>query len=144
MAETKPNTATLWWMERGERVTVDVNLIADAQSFEGMAGYPWIIMAANPQLSNELIRRYLRASGFRGAERTASWIQRNRWMFRNVQPGNPKGAKANQDGNYARALRVMGEYPTASARQLVHRLIEHGIKRSRQWVLEHRCDVLTT
>lgn len=38
--------------------TVKVNTVADARDFEGMAGYPWIIMAANPQLSNTVIDRF--------------------------------------------------------------------------------------
>jgi hypothetical protein len=127
----------------GRKVTVEVNLIADARSFVGMAGFPWIVIAANPQLSNEKIVRYLKSCGIDGAQRPSSWIQRKRFLFRKGE-GNPKGAKANADGNYVRAIRIMREHPNASSRQMVHRLKERGIKRSRQWILEHRCDVLPT
>jgi hypothetical protein len=135
--------AELFWTEwDGKRKTVDVNLVADARNVVGLAGYPWLIMAANPQLSNVLIERYLGNCGIDGAERSLSWIQRHRWMFRTVEPGNAKGPRPDADGNYARALQIMWDHPTVSNCKLVHILKEHRIKRSREWIRKHRCDPL--
>jgi hypothetical protein len=133
--------ATLWWEDwRGNKTTVDVNLVADARSVVGLAGYPWLIIAANPQLSNELIERYLRVCGIEGVERSKSWIQRRRWMFRRVEPGNTNGPTHDLDRNQARAVRIMRENTNLSARQLSRLLKENRIIRSREWVRKHRCD----
>ena len=118
--------------------TVKINTVADARDFEGMAGYPWIIVAANPQLSNAVLDRYLGDCGIDGAERTPSWIQRKRWMFRRVSPGNHVGGTPDRNGNQARALRIMQDNPRLSLRQLVYALKESGIKRGREWVRKHR------
>jgi hypothetical protein len=137
----KPDKATMpGWDLRGNKITVEVNLIADARGVVGLAGYPWIIMAANPQLSNVLIERYLGNCGIDGAERSLSWIQRRRWMFRTVEPGNTNGPKSDTDGNQARAVRIMRENTNLSARQLSRLLRENRIIRSREWVRKHRCD----
>jgi hypothetical protein len=88
-----------WTHWLGHTVTEEVNLVADARNVEGLAGYPWIIMAANPHLSNAAIERYLAECGIDGVERSLSWIQRRRWMFRR-SPGR-NGAKPNIDGNHA-------------------------------------------
>src|ERR1700754_4285860 len=93
---------------------VKVKLVADARNVAGLAGYPWIIMAANPQLSNMAIQRYLADCGIDGAERTLSWLQRRRWMFRTVKPGNAKGPTPDLDRNQARAIKIMREYPSRS------------------------------
>jgi hypothetical protein len=133
--------STISWTDwRGNKITEEVNLIADARHVVGLAGYPWKIMAANPQLSNVLIERYLRHCGIPGAERTASWIQQRRRMFRTVETGNTIGPRSDADGNQARAVRIMRDNPNLSARQMVRLLKENGIKRGRDWVLRHRCD----
>jgi hypothetical protein len=129
-----------WTDWRGNEITEEVNLIADARNVVGLAGYPWIIIAANPLLSNAAIKRHLRSCGVHGAERTLSWIQRRRWMFRTVEPGNTKGPTPDLDRNQARAAKIMRENPNLSARQLSHLLKEHRIIRSREWVRKHRCD----
>ncbi|SRR6266851_3292788 len=129
-----------WTDWRGNKITEEVNLIADARKVVGLAGYPWIIIAANPHLSNAAIERHLGSCGVDGAERSLSWIQRRRWMFRTVEPGNTKGAIPNLDRNQARAIRIMREHTNLSTRQLVYLLKEKGIKRSREWVRKHRCD----
>jgi hypothetical protein len=131
-------TAVSWTDWHGG--TVEVNMIADARSFVGMAGYPWIIMAANPQLSNAVLDRYLRDCGIDGAERTPSWLQRKRWMFRRVPAGNTNGSTVDRDGKQARAVRIMREHPKMSLRQLVYLLKERGIIRKREWVRTHRVD----
>lgn len=116
----------------------EIRLTVNARDMEGLAGYPWIIVAANPQLSNAVIDRYLRDCGIDGAERTPSWIQRRRWMFRRVLNGNHTGSPADRDGNQARAVRIMRDHPKLSVRQLVDLLKERGIKRGREWVRTHR------
>jgi hypothetical protein len=133
--------AELWWTDwDGKKKTVDVNLVADARNVVGLAGYPWLIIAANPQLSNVLIERYLANCGIDDVERSLSWIQRRRWMFRRSAKKN--GAKPNLDGNHARAIRIMRDYPTVSNCKLVHILKKQRIKRSREWIRKHRCDPL--
>jgi hypothetical protein len=121
---------------------VEVNLIADARDVVGLAGFPWIVIAANPQLSNEKISWFLATCGIEGVERSSGWIQRHRGMFRRVRQQPAGGCKADADGNYARAVRIMREYPTESARRLVYILKEQRIKRSREWVRQHRVDGL--
>jgi hypothetical protein len=137
---------TLWWTDwRGNKITQEINMVADARDVVGLAGYPWIIIAANPHLSNATIERYLRHCGVDGAERSLSWIQRHRWMFRSVEPGNTKGPMPDPDRNQVRAVRVMRDNPNLSVRQLVYLLKENRIVRSREWVRKHRCDAeLTT
>jgi hypothetical protein len=141
---TEPNVCdkiTRSWTDwRGNKITDEVNLIADARNVVGLAGYPWIIIAANPHLSNAAIERHLASCRIDGAERSLSWIQRHRWMFRRSADIESNGAKSNLDGNHARAVRIMRENPTLSSRRLVHVLKEHRIKRSREWVRKHRCD----
>lgn len=131
-----------WTHWRGHEVSKEVHLIADARNVVGLAGYPWIVIAANPHLSNLDIERYLATCGIDGAERSLSWIQRRRWMFRTVKPGNANGPRSDVDGNYARALQIMWDHPTVSNCKLVHILKKHRIKRSREWVRQHRCDPL--
>jgi hypothetical protein len=115
-------------------------MVADARNVVGLAGYPWLIIAANPQLSNVSIERYLRHCEVDGAERSLSWIQRHRWMFRTVETGNTKGPRADPDGNQARAVRIMRDNPNLSARGLSRLLKDNRIIRSREWVRKHRCD----
>jgi hypothetical protein len=126
----------------GKIYPVEVNLVADARDVVGLAGFPWIVIAANPQLSNDKISWFLSTCGIDGVERSSGWIQRHRGMFRRVRQQPAGGCKEDADGNYARAVRIMREYPTESARHLVYILKEHQIKRSREWVRQHRCDRL--
>lgn len=136
--------AVMQYESLGNRGTfaVEVNLVADARDVIGLAGFPWIVIAANPQLSNDKISWFLATCGVVGAERSAGWIQRHRGMFRRTKQHPPGGTAADADGNYARAVQIMREHPTVSARQLVRNLKEHGINRSREWVRKHRCDSL--
>jgi hypothetical protein len=146
MAEQNVNDkiTRFWTHWRGHKITEEVNLIADARSVVGLAGYPWIIIAANPHLSNAAIERYLQSCGIDGAERTLSWIQRRRWMFRTVEPGNTTGPTPDLDRNQARAVKIMRQNPNLSARQLSRLLKDQRIIRSREWVRKHRCDAILT
>jgi hypothetical protein len=127
---------------RGNMITREVNMVIDVRNFLGTPGYSMLVVAANTNLSVADIERYLRLidEDWPGVERGTSWIRRRRWLFQ--QPGtvNARGPQANLDGNQARAVRIMGENPNLSVRQLVHWLKENGIKRGRQWVLQHRLD----
>jgi hypothetical protein len=137
------DTITISWEDYLDRKrSIKVNQVVDARSFEGMAGYPWIIMAANPHLSNREMELALSECGGDDMERSESWIQRRRWMFRRSVDIARNGATPNRDGNYARALQIMRGHPTVSNCKLVHILKEHRIKRSREWVRKHRCDPL--
>jgi hypothetical protein len=132
---------TLHWTDgHGRKVTREVRLTLDIRDFEGMAGYPWLVMAANPHLSGPDILRFLRLKadeGLEGAERNPSWIARRRWMFQRAS--NLPGTQPDADGKDARALSTMREYPTLSARKLSRLLKEKGIDRSREWVRRFRC-----
>jgi hypothetical protein len=132
---------TMFWTDwGGNQRTEEVNLVADARSVVGLAGYPWLIIAANPHLSNAAIERHLSYCGIDGVERSLSWIQRRRWMFRTVEPGNTNGPRSDPDGKQVRAVRIMRENTNLSARQLSRLLKENRIIRSREWVRKHRCD----
>jgi hypothetical protein len=133
-------TTMSWTHWRGHEVTEEVNLTADARNVAGLAGYPWVIIAANPHLSNAAIERYLASCGIDDVERSLSWIQRRRWMFRSVEPGNTNGPTPDLDRNQARAIKIMRENPNLSARKLSRLLKDNRIIRSREWVRKHRCD----
>ncbi len=139
MSEAKPTMTMTRENGQGYIVRTEVNLIADATDVMGLAGYPWVILAANPHLSSEKIDAFLRAIGG-GSVRSLSWIKRHRWMFRKRDAKYTGGAKADQDGNYRRAVAIMHDNPTVSTRALVHTLKAHRIQRSREWVRQHRCD----
>jgi hypothetical protein len=136
------STETLSWTDwRGNLISREVNLIADARNFERSAGYPWVIMAANPNLSCAEVERFLSAKKAEGVERSLSWIKRRKRMFRlNGDNRANRGRVADYDGNQARAVAIMKANPTLSARQMVYELKRHGIIRGRQWILDHRCD----
>ena len=121
------------------RYPIEVNLVADARDIVGLAGFPWIVLAANPHLSNEKIYWFLATCGIDGVERSSGWIQRHRWMFRRASqhPHNTVGRPRDRD--HIRAVEIMKANPTVSAGQLVWALKERGIKRSKTWVLQNRC-----
>jgi len=59
--ENRPDKITVPWNDgHGNKTTLEVNMVADARDVIGLAGYPWLIVAANPQLSNFVIERYPR------------------------------------------------------------------------------------
>jgi len=121
---------------------VEVNLVVDARDLVGLAGFPWIVMAANPQLSNDKLSWFLATCGIEDVERSEGWIQRRRWMFRrkSQHPHNTGGRPRDGDRNEARILQIMRDNPNLSARQLSRLLKERGCDRSREWVRQHRCD----
>lgn len=123
---------------RGKKQTRTVNLTLDIRSMEGLAGYPWVLIAANPHLSIADIERFLCCKlddGLDGVLRSRSWIQRRLFLFR-----RPKSDRAHPDGKDERAIAIMQDYPTMSARNLSKLLKQHGINREKTWVWRHRCD----
>jgi hypothetical protein len=118
---------------------VEVTLVADARDVVGLAGFPWIVLAANPQLSNDKISWFLATCGIEGVERSDGWIQRRRWMFRRLSQHPHATAGRPRERDHTRAVEIMKANPTVSARQLVRALKERGIKRSKTWVLRNRC-----
>lgn len=127
----------------GRTCRVEINLIADARDVIGLAGFPWIVLAANPHLSNDKISWFLATCGIDHVERSSSWIQRHRGMFRRAaqHPHNTGGRPRDRD--HLRAVEIMKaitkDYPTISAHKLARALKEYGIKRSKGWVQKNRC-----
>jgi len=118
-----------------ERVRT-VNRIIDIADFKDRAGFAYLLMAANPQLSVRDTQEVLANIGEQH-ERPAGWISRRRWLFHGR---GESGRKPNADGLDGKALRIMGDNPRLSSRQLVYLLKQHGINRSREWVRKHRAD----
>ena len=60
----------------GKKIKYRVDV--DARQFQGRAGMPWIIMAANVDMS---INNLLEVMAAHGYERTRGWVERRRWIF---------------------------------------------------------------
>ncbi len=118
----------------GKKIKYRVDV--DARHFRGRAGMPWLIMAANVNLSINALLDVMAHYGYR---RTRSWVARRRWIFFDGEYVRQCGAAADADGQQARAHRIMDEHPNVSARELVRILGKAGIRRGRDWVLKHRC-----
>src|SRR5258708_4754758 len=117
----------------GKKIKYRVDI--DAREFKGRAGMPWLIMAANTDLSlNEL----LEVMAVYGYERTRSWVSRRRWIFFDADYVRNAGGVRDADGQAARAFRIMEQHPHVSARELARILRESGVKRGRDWVLKNR------
>lgn len=96
---------------------------------------PWLIMAANVQLSINDLLEVMAAYGY---ERTRSWVSRRRWIFFAADYVRNAGRGRDADGQEARAFRIMDEHPHVSAREMARILRERGIRRSKDWVLKNR------
>lgn len=114
---------------------IEYRVALDAREFKGRAGMPWLIMAANINLS---INQLLDVMAHYGYERTRSWVDRRRWIFFDAAYVRQSGRAADEDGQQARAYRIMDKHPKASARELVRILGKAGIKRGKDWVLKNR------
>lgn len=123
----------------GKRLTRPISYVIDIRDYKGRPGYPWLVIAANPQLSVYALWVWLLSEGGKN-ERGESWIKRRRWLFRDTEEVNCAGGQANADGRDERAVKIMRENPTMSARSLVRLLRENGIRRGKDWVLKHKCD----
>ena len=134
---------TMYWADwRGNERTREVNQVIDVSKFLGTPGYSALVVAANTHLSVTDLERFLdfQAKETPGVGRSASWIQRRRWLYQQPGTNNAKGRESNEDGKYARAVAVMRENPKLSVRNLTSLLRERRIIRSREWVRKHRCD----
>jgi hypothetical protein len=148
MAENRPDKTTMCWTDwRGKKQTREINHVIDIREFRGTPGYSMLVVAANTNLSAFDIQSFLilQARELPLVERTLSWIKRRRWLFQQPGTDNRKSPASDQDGKYARAVRIMAEHPTSSVRGLSRLLKTYGIKRSPEWCRKHRGDaVLTT
>jgi hypothetical protein len=130
-------TLTLEPDRYGREQTRTVNLTIDIRDFKDSAGFPYLLMAANPGLSVRDIQEVLLSVSDK-LERPVGWISRRRWLFFGTGKSGPK---RNADGNDEKAQRIMEENPRMSSRQLVSMLWENGVRRSREWVRKHRVSV---
>ena len=133
MTGTKSTLTLTDW--RGNKVTREVTVGLDIRDFRGTPGFALLVLAANTDLSIDVLRRWL---ALEGVGRSRSWIDRRRWLFRKPGPANRPGAKADADRQGARAVSIMRENPTLSLREVVRVLKENGITRSKDWVRQHR------
>ena len=135
------NKGTMTWKDgRGRTVTREVNLsIPDIQKFVGHAGYIWLVIAANPNLSIADIVEWV-ANNDPKSMRSQTFIAKRRWMFHDkFKPGS----RPNRDGQDDRARRIVAEYPELSLRDLGKVLVSRGIKRGKDWIRLNRCTGLS-
>lgn len=127
-------TLTLEPDRYGREQTRTVNLMIDIRDFQDKAGFPYLLLAANPGLSIRDTQEVLAAISER-LERPVGWISRRRWLFHGT---GKAGARPNADGKDAMARKIMKENPRMSSRQLVCLLRDNGINRGREWVRKNR------
>jgi len=137
--ERKPTGTLRWGGEYGPEQTRPINYVIDVRDFKGRPGFPWLLIAANPHLSVNVLWMWLRSED-KKYERSQSWIYRRRWLFEDPEKANGVGRQPNVDGKDGRAIAIMRENPTLSARAMSRLLKEHGIVRNKDWVLKHKCD----
>jgi len=125
-----------WRDWRGRKYSRAVNLTLDIRALRGSPGFALLVVAANPHLSLDVIRRWLASQG---VGRSLSWIQRRRWLFRGPEVVESIGPKRNADGMDDRARALMSQYATLSLARMSRLLSENGIRRSREWVRRNRC-----
>jgi hypothetical protein len=118
----------------GRKRVRTVNRTIDIADFKDRAGFAYLLMAANPQLSVRDTQEVLANIGEQH-ERPVGWISRRRWLFHG--PG-VSGRKPNADGLDDKARQIMAENPRLSSRQMVYLLRKQGIRRSREWVRQNR------
>ncbi len=143
----RPDTTVMTFTDGyGRKVERTIKHTLDTRDYLGTPGYPWLLLAANQDLSVSDLVRFLdmEAEKTPGVARTPTWVHVRRRLFR------PSAIKAGQrplhdpDRRHVQAIRIMANNPTLSARALVKLLQEHGIKRGKDWVWQHRCDGLKT
>lgn len=119
----------------GRTIKKTVRCTLDIRDFEHLAGFSWLLIAANPQMSLSEIRAALQHVGEQH-NRSKTWIARRRWMFTDTH--QTVGAPKNRDGHDDQVLAFMAEHPRMSSRQIAGFLRTKGISRSATWVREHR------
>jgi hypothetical protein len=138
-AERKPTGRINWEDWNGKKQTRPVNYVVDIRDFKGTPGFPWLVIAANKHLSVDVLRMWLESEDL-DYQRSRSWIARKRWLFEAPNNVNKPGEKPNADGKDGRAISIIRENRTMSARALARLLSERGIRRGKDWVLKHKCD----
>lgn len=139
MSDRQPTGVLEFHGPSGKPQSRPVNFVIDIRDYKGRAGYPWLVIAANPHLSVYALWMWLLTEGGKN-ERGESWIKRRRWLFRDPEEVKGAGGIANADGRDGRAVNIMRENLTMSSRNLVRLLKEKGIRRGKDWVLKHKCD----
>jgi hypothetical protein len=138
--EVRESTGTIRFEDwNGKEQTREVNYVIDIRDYRGRAGFPWLIVAANPHLSVRTLWHWLLLEGGHNP-RSEGWIYKRRWMFQDPEKANKPGGQANVDGKDERAIQIMRENPILSARGLSLLLKKYGISRNKDWVWKHRCD----
>lgn len=117
----------------GRKQVRTVNLAIDIRDFKDKAGFVWLLMAANPDLSIRNLQEVLEAVDEKHM-RPLGWLSRRRWLFHGTGTSHGKG---NRDGLDGRAYRIMRENRGVSSRKMSRILLAAGIRRSRDWVLKH-------
>ena len=117
-----------------------VNHVVNIKDFENTPGYAWLVIAANPQLSARDIRNVLMHTGAQH-QRSESWINRHRWLFRVANADVERGPGRNADGLEGRALAIIAENSRLSSRQLAGLMRANGVPRSPEWVRRNRLSV---
>ena len=125
MTDTETITRTNW---RGKIETKTVKQTLDIRDFKGRRRIRLLLIAANPHLSVRDILEYL---GLVGVGRSRTWVSKRRWLFHD-EAG--QGAKADVDGKDGAALKIMGNNPTLSLRDMSVLLAESGIVRGPDWI----------
>lgn len=115
---------------REKEIVREVHETVDARNFQGTPGQPWLLIAANPQLSAPELVKVFEALGI---ERNATWIRRRRWMFE-PEAVRKRGPQPNADGKDEHAFSIMSQNLRLSLLQTRSLLEEHGIKRSKDWI----------
>jgi hypothetical protein len=111
---------TLDTVKRRKPVTLTVNRVFDIGPFAGTPVFPYLLMAANPQMSRRDIHAVLARLGGPNV-RSLGWIQRRVWML--------TGDTHENDGTkWARLRRLIEENPSASAGQLAAAMRREGFK----------------
>lgn len=118
----------------GRKRVRTVNRIIDIADFTGRAGFAYLLMAANPDLTIRDTQEVLSLVGEQH-ERPAGWLSRRRWMFHGL---GKTGRKPNADGMDEVARRILAEDPTLSCRQAVAKLRNLGIRRTKEWAQKNR------
>lgn len=143
MSEKKP-VSTLSWRDhlgREQRRTIKHTL--DVRDYLGTPGYSLLVVAANRDLSVSNIGMFLdyvaRDDGFPYVVRPSTWIWKRRRLFQAADTDNVRRGISDPDGQTHRALQIMIDNPKLSLRELTALLMEHGIKRGREWVRQYRC-----
>ena len=122
---------TLTTAKYGKTARVKVNrCIPDIAVFKDKPGFPYLLMAANPEMALSDVEDVLRHFG-NGQERSRTWLRRRSWLFRDR-------GRTVLSALLQQARPLMERHPNASAVELAWRLRKVGIAVTAAWVKRHR------